>query len=257
MSENNNGEKLQKVLANLGLGSRRVLESKIEDGLVSVNGKKAHLGQRVGPKDKIIFEGKKIQRPTQHNTPNHEVLMLNKPTGVICSRSDPEQRTTIFDDLPKPKSGRWISVGRLDINSEGLILLTTDGELANRLMHPSYEVPRVYAARVRGKIDESTKERLIKGIRLEDGHAKFEDVTYHGGSAQNHWYLVTLKEGRYREVRRLFEAVNMQVARLIRIQYATVELPQELEKGNCMYLDKQQIQMLKSVVGLAQMDDDE
>ena len=200
------GEKLQKVLARMGLASRREIEAWITAGRVKVNGKDASLGQRVDLHDAIAIDGRVLRREEAAETVRR-VLIYNKPDGEICTRDDPEGRPTVFDRLPRPKEGRWINIGRLDINTTGLLMFTTDGELANRLMHPSYQMDREYAVRVRGEVDEEMIERLKAGVMLEDGPAKFTDIKEApGGEGFNHWYHCVVMEGRNREVRRLWES---------------------------------------------------
>lgn len=222
-------EKLQKILANRGLGSRRQMETWIEAGRVKVNGKLAKLGDRASTTDLIRIDGREL---FTHNKPIlHKTLIYNKPEGEICTRKDPEGRPTVFQKLPKLRGRRWIAIGRLDINSSGLLIFTTDGELANRWMHPSQEVEREYAVRVLGKVTPAIIERLTKGVKLEDGMAKFDEIKDAGGTGANHWYHVILKEGRQREVRRLFASQGLTVSRLIRIRYGNVALPPRLKAG--------------------------
>src|SRR5574344_3049265 len=212
------GEKLQKVLARMGVGSRRDVEAWIAQGRIKVNGVDATLGLRVQPGDAIALDGRLLRREEEDQVVRR-VLIYNKPEGEVCTRSDPEGRPTVFDRLPRPKNGRWINIGRLDINTTGLLLFTTDGELANRLMHPSREVEREYAVRVFGQVDDAKLRDLSRGVQLEDGPAAFKTIKFSGGEGINQWYNVTLTEGRNREVRRLWEAVGVQVSRLIRVRY--------------------------------------
>jgi 23S rRNA pseudouridine2605 synthase len=242
-------EKLQKVLARAGIGSRRVMETWITDGRVSINGKKAILGDRVTEADKIRVDGHLLHTDRSYELLT-KVLIYNKPEGEICSQNDPEGRPSVFDHLPTLYRGRWIMVGRLDINTQGLLLFTNDGELANRLMHPSYQVEREYAVRIVGEVSKETLRELTTGVELEDGKAKFNSVRDAGGEGLNHWYHVTLSEGRNREVRRLWEAVGMTVSRLIRVRYGSVSLPRELRRGKNAYLDKEYITKLRESVGL-------
>ncbi len=217
-------DKLQKVLANAGVGSRREMEKWIEAGRISVNGKLATLGDRVESADKIRVDGNALS--TSNDAPVCRVLMYNKPEGELCSRKDPEGRATVFDRLPSIKNGRWIAVGRLDINTSGLLLFTNDGELANRLMHPKHEVEREYSVRVFGEVENIMLKRLTDGVKLEDGEAKFTHIVKKPGDeeSQNTWYNVSLSEGRNREVRRLWESQGLQVSRLMRVRYGTLEL---------------------------------
>jgi 23S rRNA pseudouridine2605 synthase len=217
------GERLQKVLATAGLGSRRHIEEWIRAGRIDVNGEIAQLGDRVLPGDRIRVDGRLI--PARRlEPPERQILVYNKPEGELVTRADPDGRRTVFESLPRPKRGRWIAVGRLDINSMGLLLLTTDGELANRLMHPSGEVEREYAVRVLGEVTAEALQRLQSGVQLDDGPARFDSVADLGGEGVNHWYRVTLREGRYREVRRMWEAVDVKVSRLKRIRFGPVTL---------------------------------
>lgn len=250
MSENSpQGERLQKVLAQAGLGSRRELEQWIAAGRVQINGAQAKLGDRITPDDKVSIDGKRVNLLGDKDA-EYRVIVYSKPEGVICSRSDPEGRSTIFDNLPKLKSQRWISVGRLDINTSGLLILTTDGELANRLMHPSYEVDREYAVRIRGDVDEAMIERLKEGVLLDDGLARFTDIQSAGGESSNQWFHVVLMEGKNREVRRLWESQGVQVSRLKRVRYGCIFLPSRLKVGAWEELNNKEINDLRSLVGL-------
>lgn len=230
-------EKLQKVLARAGLGSRRQIETWIQEGRVQVNRKNAIIGQRVSDKDDIRLNGRRVNsKRLQAQT--RQIICYHKPVGEVCTRRDPDGRPTIFKNLPLLTAGRWISVGRLDINTSGLILLTTDGELANRLMHPSYGLEREYAVRVLGKVDDDMLVRLKTGVELEDGMACFDAIQQAGGDGANHWYHVVIKEGRKREVRRLWESQGITVSRLMRIRYGQVRLPAYLRAGHWAELDK-------------------
>jgi 23S rRNA pseudouridine2605 synthase len=241
--------RLQKALAEAGMGSRREIEGWIGAGRVQVNGQVATLGQRVGPADRIRVDGQDVRRRTAM-APQLQVIAYNKPEGEIVTRKDPEERPTIFRRLRRPKSGRWISVGRLDINTSGLILVTNDGELANRLMLPSREVEREYAVRVLGAVPDATLERLVQGVDLDDGPARFDSIVSAGGEGANHWYRVTLREGRNREVRRLWEAVGCRVNRLIRTRYGSVSLGPRLFTGNWRPLTDAEIDALLSLAGM-------
>lgn len=235
--------KLQKALADAGHGARREIEEWIAAGRVSVNGETAHVGQRIGPDDKVRLNGRLVQlKAGSDRLPR--VLLYHKPEGEIVSRDDPEGRPTVFEKLPRINNGRWIAVGRLDFNSCGLMLFTSSGELANRLMHPSYELEREYAVRVLGEPTPEALEQLQVGIELEDGVAKFNRILDGGGEGANHWYNVTLSEGRNREVRRMFEAVGLQVSRLMRVRYGPVVLPASLKRGLWRELDPQEVQAL-------------
>lgn len=242
-------EKLQKVLARVGLGSRRHMEEAIIQGRVSVNGKIAEIGQRIESSDELRVDGRRVSFSLEEET-RRRVLVYYKPEGEICSRQDPEGRPTVFDNLPLLKGERWVMVGRLDINSSGLLLFTNDGELANRLMHPSNEVEREYAVRVMGEVTPEARQNLLNGVMLEDGSAKFETFSEVGGEGINRWYEVVVKEGRNREVRRLFESQDLRVSRLLRIRYGTVALPRHLHTGRWLELDKNEIDGLAALVKL-------
>ncbi len=248
-------EKLQKVLARAGLGSRRALEEWIQAGRVSINGRVAQLGDRVRPEDRIMVDGRLVS--AQRRAPRRRVLVYHKPVGEVCSRHDPEGRTTIFESLPRLRDGRWISVGRLDLNTSGLLLVTNDGELANLLMHPSREIAREYAVRVHGEVPETALAALREGVMLDDGPARFDSIEDAGGQGSNHWYHVCLSEGRNREVRRLWEAQGVQVSRLIRIRYGTVSLPRSLRAGHWEELAPESLDALLDSVGLAPARQDE
>lgn len=221
--------KLHKVLADAGIGSRREMEELILAGRVSVNGEPAHIGQRVEPNDQVRVNGKIVQRRNMAKPPR--VLLYHKPAGEIVSNDDPGQRATVFDRLPGVKNGRWIAVGRLDFNTEGLLIFTTSGDLANRLMHPKFAQERQYAVRCIPPLSDEARQRLAEGVELEDGPAKFERIEDAGGDGSNHWYHVVINEGRNREVRRMFEQVGSTVSRLIRVRYGDIELPRNLRRG--------------------------
>ena len=240
-------EKLQKVLARAGLGSRRALEEWISQGRVSVNGSVVKLGERVTAEDVIRVDGRVVQVRSEEETPRR-VLMYYKPEGEVCSRHDPEGRTSVFDRLPSLHGMRWISVGRLDINTAGLLLFTTDGELAHRLMHPSAEVEREYAARIFGEVTDENLKAVTQGVMLEDGMCKFARVLDGGGEGINHWYHCIVREGKYRMVRRLWESQDLQVSRLIRIRYGSIVLPSTLKTGMFQDLDEDQVNSLTDLV---------
>ena len=242
-------EKIQKVLARAGYGSRREIETWIEQGRIKVNRQIAKLGDRIGPDDRVFLDGKPLR--IQH-APRLRVIAYHKPVGEVCTRQDPEGRPTIFERLPRIQNARWIAVGRLDINTSGLLLLTTDGELANRLMHPSSEIEREYAVRVLGEITPENLQQLQAGVMLDDGMAHFDRILDSGGEGSNHWYHVTLCEGRNREVRRLWEAVGMKVSRLMRIRYANIELGRSLRPGKFRDLESDELQQLLQQVGITQ-----
>jgi 23S rRNA pseudouridine2605 synthase len=240
-------EKIQKVLARAGLGSRRQIETWIQNGRVEVNGRIATIGDRVSRTEKIRVDGRVLRPPLSLE---REVLCYYKSAGDICTRHDPKGRSTIFEHLPKPKQGRWISVGRLDYNTAGLLLLTNDGELAHRLMHPSYTIEREYAVRVLGEVDEAMLKRLRDGVLLSDGRARFRRIVEAGGDGANHWYHVTLSEGRKHEVRRLWESQGVTVSRLMRIRFGPIFLPKGLRTGGYVMLDSQSEKALLEIVGL-------
>ncbi|NNI83053.1 23S rRNA pseudouridine(2605) synthase RluB [Pasteurella multocida] len=245
------GEKLQKVLARAGQGSRREIEAMIAENRVSVDGKIASLGDRID-----VHAGVKIRIDGHLINLLHaqkevcRVLMYYKPEGELCTRHDPEGRPTVFDRLPRLTGSRWIAVGRLDINTSGLLLFTTDGELANRLMHPSREVEREYSVRVFGQVDEAMLHRLKKGVQLEDGPANFKEIKFAGGVGMNQWFDVTLMEGRNREVRRLWESQGVQVSRLIRTRYGNISLMKSLPRGGWEEMDLTNVNYLRELVGL-------
>ncbi|WP_205950302.1 23S rRNA pseudouridine(2605) synthase RluB [Pantoea stewartii] len=244
-------EKLQKVLARAGHGSRREIEAMIAAGRVSVDGKLATLGDRIENNKalKIRIDGHLVSI-AESATEVCRVLAYYKPEGELCTRSDPEGRPTVFDRLPRLRGSRWIAVGRLDVNTCGLMLFTTDGELANRLMHPSREVEREYAVRVFGQVDDDKIRQLSKGVQLEDGPAAFKTLRFAGGEGINQWYNVTLTEGRNREVRRLWEAVGVQVSRLMRVRYGDITLPKGVPRGGWMELDLPAVNYLRNLVGM-------
>jgi len=242
-------EKLQKVLARAGYGSRRELEEWISQGRVKVNGSVAKLGDRVTAKDKIVVDGKKL---AAHDKSEHvhPVLLYNKPLGEICTRNDPEGRPTVFDHLPRLTHARWVAVGRLDINTTGLLLFTTDGELANKLMHPSAEIHREYMVRVMGQVDDEILHRLTNGVELEDGPAQFDAIRFGGGDGANQWYYVVLKEGKNREVRRLWESQGLKVSRLKRVRYGNIVIPSFVKMGKYVELPAKETKALYELAGL-------
>ncbi|UCB54774.1 MAG: 23S rRNA pseudouridine(2605) synthase RluB [Thiotrichales bacterium] len=242
-------ERVQKVLSRMGFGSRREIERWIEQGRIKINGKACALGDRVKPGDRVHVDGKRIIVREEKSTATR-VIMYHKPVGQVCTRSDPEGRPTVFDHLPKAGRARWISIGRLDINTSGLLLFTTNGELANRLMHPSNQVEREYAVRVSGEVTRENIRQLLAGVELEDGPAHFDDIQDGGGEGYNHWYYVVIREGRKREVRRLWEAVGARVSRLIRVRYGNIIMPKSLRKGRSRVLDPLEIKQLGDSVGL-------
>lgn len=237
------GERIQKVLARAGYGSRREIERWIEAGRVQLNGKTAKLGDTVTPSDRLKVNGKLVPR-TRLVKKQSRYLVYHKPVGEICSRSDPEGRRTVFESLPKIRGGRWIAVGRLDFNTSGLMIFTTDGHVANKLMHPSFEIEREYAVRVLGDVSDETLAALQQGVMLDDGPAKFDNIIDAGGDGANHWYHVTLKEGRNREVRRLWESQGVTVSRLMRVRYGNITLPRGLRAGRFTDLDEELVRAL-------------
>ncbi|WP_076409095.1 23S rRNA pseudouridine(2605) synthase RluB [Shewanella sp. UCD-KL12] len=242
-------EKLQKVLARAGHGSRREMEAWIAAGRISIDGEIANLGDRVEADAKIRIDGRPVSIKSEEDVVCR-VIAYHKPEGEICSRKDPEGRPTVFDRLPKTRDSRWVAVGRLDINTSGLLLFTSDGELANRLMHPSNEVEREYAVRTFGEVNDACIQRLRTGVTLEDGPASFDKVKAAGGEGMNKWWHVSLAEGRNREVRRLWESQEVQVSRLIRIRYGAIELPKSLPRGGWVELTLEQVNYLRQTAGM-------
>ncbi len=241
------GQKLQKVLANLGLGSRRKMERWIEEGRVTVDGSVATLGDRVHAGQALRLDGKPLEVDAAEQV---RVLLYHKPVREVCSRDDPEGRKTVFERLPKLKSGRWISVGRLDFNTSGVLLFTTDGALANALMHPSSAIEREYLVRVMGRVDEPMLERLKESVELDDGPARFSDIQEGGGDGINRFFYVVLMEGRNREVRRLWESQGTTVSRLKRVRYGEVFLPSKLKKGQWLELPQRDVDVIYQMAGL-------
>ena len=245
-------ERLHKVLANAGLGSRRMLEQRIESGEVQINGAVATLGQSVRTGDRVELDAKRFV-VVADNAEHAQVIVYNKPDGVVATRDDPEGRPTVFEQLPQIKGARWIAVGRLDINTTGLLLLTTDGDLANALMHPRTEIEREYICRVHGEVPDESIERLRNGIDLEDGPAHFEDIAVISRGNSHSWFRVVLREGRNREVRRMWESQGLMVSRLKRIRYGSVELPRGLLRGRSEELDRGQIANLRNRAGMQEI----
>jgi 23S rRNA pseudouridine2605 synthase len=245
--------RLQKLLAGAGLGSRRTVEDWIRAGRVSVAGRVAQLGDRAGPKDEVRLDGRKLTLSAAQHPDAQELLLYYKPAGEVTTRADPQRRPTVFERLPEPAGGRWINVGRLDVNTSGLLLLTTDGELAHRLMHPSNEVEREYLVRVRGQPGPGVIRQLLAGVQLEDGPARFdrvvaEDTVAENGGPSHSTFRVVLHEGRNREVRRLWNAVGFEVSRLLRIRYGPVELPRDMRPGSARRADPAVLEALRAVV---------
>lgn len=243
-------ERVQKVLARTGFASRREIDRLIQAGRVVIDGRPAAPGDRLRGDEKVLVDGRRIHLPGSEAAGACEVLAYHKPVDEITARKDPEGRKTVFESLPRPSSGRWIVIGRLDINTSGLLLFTTHGELAHRLMHPSFEIEREYAVRIRGELSPAQLGSLSRGVELEDGPARFEQIRAGGGGRSNSWYQVTLREGRNREVRRLFEAIGVSVSRLIRTRYGPVELGRML-RGSSRTLAAAEIDALLDTVGLA------
>lgn len=242
-------ERIQKVLARVGVGSRREIETWIKAGRIKINGKLAKPGDHISGKDKIKIDNRVIHL-VDPASEKLKVLAYYKPAGEICARSDPKHKKTVFSSLPKLKNGRWINIGRLDVNTIGLLLFTNDGELANRLMHPSNEVEREYAVRVLGKVTDSQTEALLKGVKLDDGVARFSDIVDSGGEGANHWYHVVIAEGRNREVRRLWESQGLKVSRLIRVRFGSYILPRSKRPGNFWDLNETEIKALSKSAGM-------
>ena len=241
-------ERIQKFLANQGAGSRRQIDAMLQQGRISVNGKVAKPGDQIDGREKIAIDGKLLR--LQRHAARPKLLMYHKPLGKVCTRADPQGRETVYEDLPGLNQGRWVSIGRLDINTSGLLLFTNDGALANRLMHPSFEVEREYAVRVHGAVSLEMLQQLRDGVELEDGKAHFDDIIDSGGSGSNHWYHVVLKEGRNREVRRLWEAVGVEVSRLVRVRYDQFHLPKWLKPGKVRFLEDDVVSRVYQRLGL-------
>ena len=235
-------ERIQKFLAHQGVASRRQVDQMLQDGRITVNGKPAKPGDQVAGGEKIAVDGKLLRISRNESRP--KVLIYHKPIGEVCSRKDPEGRPDVYRNLPGLQQGRWVGIGRLDINTSGLLLFTNQGELANRLMHPSFEVEREYAVRVHGEVTPEMLLDLRKGIMLEDGEARFENIVDAGGEGTNHWYHVMLKEGKNREVRRLWEAVGVEVSRLQRVRYDSFTLPKWLKPGKARVFEDDAVKKL-------------
>lgn len=245
------GDRLQKVLAQAGLGSRREIEEWISAGRVTVNGAVATLGVRVVDGDKVMVDGRIIKLHLEEEQALPRVLIYHKQEGEIVSRDDPKGRANVFDSLPKLRGQKWVAIGRLDFNTSGLLIFTTSGELANRLMHPRFEVEREYAVRVQGEMTtEQMKQMTRQGLELEDGVVKFDSLTDEGGEGFNHWYRIVIKEGRNREVRRTFEAMQLPVSRLMRVRFGIVNLPSRIKRGMMDELDDTQVKAILEWVGL-------
>ena len=241
-------QRLHKLLALAGLGSRREMESLIESGRVTINGQAASVGAAVSEYDIVRIDSRPIRLPFEPELP--KVLIYHKPEGEIVSQDDPEGRASVFDKLPRVRGAKWIAIGRLDMNTSGLLIFTTSGELANRFMHPRYEVEREYAVRIFGELTEGQMLQLTQGIELEDGPANFDVIYPQGGEGSNHWYQVILREGRNREVRRLFEAFQLPVSRLMRVRFGPVNLPPRLKRGMMLELSQKEVIGLLEWAGL-------
>lgn len=242
-------EKIQKVLARAGFGSRRELEEWIRQGRVKINGKVATIGDRVGRSDTLLVDGKKVN-PGSAVADVQRVLLYNKPEDEVCTRKDPEGRRTVFDRLPRITHGRWVAIGRLDINTSGLLLFTTDGELANRLMHPSSNIDREYAVRVMGEVSDEMIDNMLKGVMIDEHLCRFTDVQFYAGEGANRWYHVVLMEGRNREVRKLWESQGLRVSRLKRVRYGPIFIPSKVKKGDFHELPREEMSLLYNAVNL-------
>ncbi len=242
-------ERLQKWLAGAGAGSRRQLEVLISEGRITVDGEPAVLGQKITGSERVCIDGRPV-RPRARTTLAKGII-YNKPSGEICTRSDPKGRRTVFQSLPALSNQRWVSVGRLDMQTSGLLILVTDGELANGLMHPSSRLQREYAVRVISELPQADLRKLRKGISLEDGPARFDEINFTGGDALNRWYRVVVSQGRNRIIRRLFDAVDCTVSRLIRVRYGPVRLPRDLRRGEHRSLTQTELGSLRDAAGLA------
>ncbi|NNM82186.1 MAG: rRNA pseudouridine synthase [Burkholderiales bacterium] len=242
-------QKLHKMLAHSGVGSRRDMEEAVLAGRVMVNGKPAEVGMRVGPEDMIRFDGRIVKLKFGDRLPR--VMIYHKPEGEIVSHDDPEKRASVFDKLPRMRSAKWISIGRLDFNTSGLLIFTTSGELANRFTHPGFEVEREYSVRILGRLTPEQEKEIKSGIVLDDGIAKVDAFADEGGEGANHWYRVILKEGRNRVVRRIFEALGLTVSRLIRTRFGPVVLPSRVKRGMTLELPEDEVAALMKWAGLA------
>jgi 23S rRNA pseudouridine2605 synthase len=251
MEKKQQGERLQKVLAQAGIGSRREMEEWISRGRVTVNGTVAMLGARVSEGDRVQIDGRNIRLQLEAEPTLPRVLLYHKQEGEIVSRDDPDGRANVFDALPKLRGQKWIAIGRLDFNTSGLLIFTTSGELANRLMHPRFEVEREYAVRVQGVMSPEQMRQVTKeGVELDDGLVRFESLSDEGGEGFNHWYRLVLKEGRNRVVRRTFEALGLPVSRLMRVRFGIINLPSRIKRGMMAELGEVEIRSILEWVGL-------
>jgi len=248
--EPHSGERIQKVLAAAGLGSRREIENWISQGRVSVNGKPAKLGDRIGLSDRVSVDGKPVKTLERGGDTRRRVILYHKPEGELTTRKDPEGRPTVFEALPRLRGSRWVSVGRLDTNTTGLLIFTNDGALANKLMHPSAEIEQEYAVRVLGQATDEQLQAMQKGVRLEQGTGKFDEIREAGGEGANRWYHVVLKGGGNREVRGLWEAVGHTVSRLTRVRFGAISLPRNLPRGTWRDATEEELSALLSAVGM-------
>jgi len=242
-------ERIQKALSRLGVGSRRQIESWIREGKIQINKMPAKIGDHISETDRVYVNGKQVKLDGLQDV-ERRVIMYYKNEGEICSRNDPEHKDSVFDHLPKLQNGRWISIGRLDLNTCGLLLFSTDGELANRLMHPSFEIEREYASRVLGEVPQEALDNMLAGVDCEGDVLKFDSIVDAGGTGANHWYHVILHQGRYREVRRLWESQDIKVSRLKRVRYGTISLPRSLRQGKWEELTVKQINTLLDITGM-------
>ena len=243
-------ERIQKVLAALGLGSRREIEGWIAAGRVSVNGRPAKLGDRIGPEDRVQLDGKPVKALERAGDTRRRVILYHKPEGELTTREDPEGRPTVFEALPRLRGSRWVSVGRLDTNTSGLLIFTNDGEIAKRLMHPSAGIEQEFAVRVLGEVTEDHLARLTRGVKLEQGMGRFDTVREAGGEGANRWYHVTLKEGRNKDIRALWEVLGASVSRLIRVRYGSLNLPRNLSRGQWRDATEEETTVLLAAVGI-------
>jgi 23S rRNA pseudouridine2605 synthase len=245
------GERLQKLLAQHGIASRRTIEQWIQDGRLTINGKPAQLGDKATPEDRIFLDGRLVQLRKSHNKVQHQHIIYNKPEGEVCSTRAEGELVSVFDQLPRLRGRRWISVGRLDANTGGLLIFTTDGTLANKLMHPSTGIERIYAVRVMGHPSEADLENLRKGVVLEDGPAHLQEVSPMGVAGNNPWFRISLAEGRNREVRRIWASLGFSVSRLKRIRFGPVELDRRLRRGHYRPLTDKEVSALYAAACLA------